>query len=213
MQHKRQGIFLGTYCLFPFVALIVAAAMGTNVSARYLLFTLPGVLLGASYCCMSVLDQVRSHGKVIGWAMIIAVMIPSLQSNYLYFTSGYGHRSRLDDAMEFIGNRLSDNDKVFLVKGKRHPEERRFNLKLRGRLLGFKLEDDQFIFPLSPEQIDLGERIWVITIGREIKKNPKGLFRWIRDHTQFLAEFRASRGPFDNSVRVYLQKGKWIAQE
>jgi hypothetical protein len=201
---NRKGIFLATYCIFPLGVLLVAAGLGTNVSARYLFFTLPGIVVGASYLCNALIDQVDLNTRVIVMAMSFAIIIPSMQTDYLYFTSGYGHRDRLDEAIELITERRLEGDKVLFLKALSRPKEPVFNLKARARLLGSIFNDDEIIIPKSPRDIDLSKRIWVITIRRDIGGDPKGFLRWIRDHTNLVAEFRANRGPLDNSVKVYL---------
>lgn len=200
---RREGLFLAIYCLIPTIALILVAASETNVSARYLFFTLPGVLLAASYVCIYFVDHFDSGRKFIAAAMTGAILLPSLEADFFYFTSGYGHRDRLHEAVQFMKPQMLPDDQVW-IQSLANATEVKFYFQTVADLAGLELKDAQLIRPSAPNEIDLSRRVWVVTRNRSILPQTKGLLRWISDHTHVIAEFPANRGPEDNTIRLYL---------
>ena len=163
----------------------------------------PGVLLAVSHLCIHANDKLHARYKVLGWAMLIAIILPSLQTDYLYFSTGYGHRDRLNEAIEYIRDRKLEGDQILWLSALRYPEEPLFNFKTSARLAGLSLKKDQIILPASPQDIDLSKRIWVVGWHR-VPPDATGFDKWISDHTRLVAEFNAHKGPIDHSIRVYL---------
>lgn len=203
-QKGRNGLFLTIYCLLPPIILNVAAAFETNVSAKYVFFTLPGLTLATSFLCLYIIDQIRLNEKIVALTMIIVIILPSLQTDFMYFTSGYGNRNRLREAVHYIKYRSSSDDQIFLLYFFENPEEGKFYFKTIADLSDFNLKDEQFIVPSVPEEIDLTKKVWVLTIGKSILPNAAGFYKWLTDYSNLVVEFRASRGPEDNTVKIYL---------
>jgi hypothetical protein len=185
------------------VTLTVAAGFGTNVSSKYLFFTLPVVLVAASYFCVYLLEHLHPRSRILGAAVVVAVLLPSVQTDYEYFTQGHGYRDRLDEAVYFIEDRRNPEDQILFLHDFGH-EESVFYLRETAGLAGCSIVDEQIIQPGSPEDLALDERIWVLTVGRPIPPGASGFLKWISEHTEVMAEFTAKRGPQDNTVRVYL---------
>ena len=63
------------------------------------------------------MEQVAgARGRIAAYAMIAAVVLPSLQIDLLYFTSAHGNRDRLSEAMRFIGEHRAAGDRIFLLR-------------------------------------------------------------------------------------------------
>jgi hypothetical protein len=200
--NRREGLFLSVYCFLPFVLLSLAIIVGMNVSAKYLLFILPGLLLGASYLLLYMINQINLHKQIVAFAMIAAIVLPVLQNSYLYFTSDYGNRDRFNEAIQFIKQRRNKDDKFMHLALYSHTEGD-FYFRTTAAVEGLNLEEAQIIQPSSPAEIDLRQRIWVVT-NRAMSPNATGLRKWLADHARLQAEFPASRGPQDQTIRVYL---------
>jgi hypothetical protein len=206
-SRERKGVFLAIYCGLPTLLLLGLAAVETNVSARYAFFTLPGLMIGASVLCVHLIRQARSNQALIAIAVLGAAILPSLQNDYLYYTSGHGHRDRLTEATRFIKDRAASGDR-FLLLGLHNPEESTFYFRKTARLAGLRLEEQQFIRAENPDEIDLGQRIWVVTRRHAVTAGSTGFHRWISDHARILAEFPSDLGAEDNSIRVYVYSPK-----
>lgn len=203
-QKNRLGVFFALYCILPPLILNLAAIFKTNVSAKYVFFTLPGLVLLIGYFVCFVIDQIKLHKPVFSAALVLAVALPALQTDYLYFTTGFGNRDRLKEAMKYIKELSTPDDKIFPLYVFENPVEAQFYCQTTARLSGFDIEDEQFLFPERPEDLDLDQRIWVVSIGKPVPPYPTGFYKWVADHTHLLAEFKAWRGPQDNTVRVFL---------
>ena len=208
-QKERKGFFIAIYCLLPPIVLNVAAAFETNVSAKYVFFTLPGLSLATSCLYLYLIEQIKVNRKLIGLAVFGAIILPSLQTDSMYFTSGYGNRDRLKEAVHYIKYRSSGDDKIFLLYFFENPDEAKFYFKTTANLDDFKIDDEQIIMPSTPEEIDFNKRIWVLTIGKNIPPDATGFYKWITEHTNLVAEFKANRGPQDNTVKVYLHRQEY----
>jgi hypothetical protein len=209
---ERKGLFLALYCGLPALLLLGLAAFETNVSARYAFFTLPGVLIAAGAFCVHLLRQVRTHQALIGAAILGAAILPSLQNDYLYYTSGHGHRDRLTEAAQFIKDRSAAGDR-FLLLGLHNPEESTFYFQQTARLAGLNLDEQQFIRPEDPERLDMNQRIWVVTRRHAVTAGSTGFHRWISENARILAEFRSDLGAEDNTIRVYLYSPRDLVPE
>lgn len=205
-KRNRKGVFLLIYCLLPLLALNVAAFFETNVSAKYVFFTLPGLLIAASYVCNSIIEQLKNNRILIGLVIFAATILPSLQTDFIYFTSDHGNRNRLKEAVRFIKDRSQVNDQILLLYIFENPKEAKFYFNTIARLADFQIRNEQVIVPSKPEEIDSNNRIWVVTIAESIPSDATGLFKWVTDHSSLVAEFEANRGPEDNTVRVYLHR-------
>jgi hypothetical protein len=201
---ERKGLFLALYCVLPVLILNTAAAFEINVSAKYVFFTLPGLLIAASYLCVFITKHLPSRNGLIGLAIIGCTALPSLQTDHLYFGAGYGNRDRLGEAITFFKDHYSPNDLIFPLSFFRNQEEAIFYFKNTSEFIGLNLNDEQFIFPRSPEDINPGKRMWIFTIGKSIPPKATGFYKWISDKTRLFVEFKANKGPDDNTVRVYL---------
>jgi hypothetical protein len=208
----RKGVFLAIYCGLPSLLLLGMAAIETNVSARYAFFALPGVLIGASVLCVHLIRQVRTNQALIAVAILGVAILPSLQSDYLYYTSGHGHRDRLTEAVQFIKDRSAAGDRFFLL-GLHSPEESTFYFQQVARLAGLQLEEEQFIRAEDPDKLDLDQRIWVVTRKHSVPAGSTGFHRWISENARILAEFRSDLGADDNSIRVYFYSPRDLKPE
>lgn len=208
-QRERKGLFLAIYCLLPFTALNVAALFETNVSAKYVLFTLPGLLLATSYLCVYVITQIRISKEVTALAIMGALVLPSLQTDFTYFTYGYGNRDRLKEAVYYIKDHISPEDQILFLHFFNTSKERNFYVKTMAELADFTLEDERFIVPSVPGELDLSRRIWVLTIGTSLAPPATGFYKWIAVHTSLVAEFEARKGPKDSTVKIYLHRPKY----
>lgn len=206
VQTERRGLFLAIYCILPVFFLNVAAAFETNVSAKYVFFILPGLLIATSYLCLYVIDHIKLNKKLIGLAIIAGIALPAIQTDFTYFTAGYGNRNRLKEAVSYVKSRNNSGDQIFLLYFFKTPEEGKFYFDTIAKLDDFYIDDKNYIFPNQPDEIDLSRRIWVLTIGKNILPNSTGFYKWIAENTNIAAEFNARRGPDDNSVRVYLRE-------
>jgi hypothetical protein len=132
-------------------------------------------------------------------------MLPALQANYLYFTSEYGYRDRLREAMDFIEERTSDagNDQVFCVPTMFTAYDTEFLCKALARVENMDLIAQQLIAPNSPEEFDLRKKIWAVTFGGW-PGNPQGFWKWLIDNAHVVAEFGARRGNQDQTTKVFL---------
>lgn len=202
-NRMREGIFLGAYSLFPVLALMGVAGAGENVSARYAFFTLPAILMAASYACVYVVDSTPWKARAVMWGIVLACMMPSLQAAYLYYGQGYGHRDRLDEAIAYLKERVGETDRIVIITGGAYARDALFNFKMNARVAGWEIADEQLSIP-SDGKTDGMERIWVVGRNHNLGGHPKDFDRWIAEHSRLVAEFRANRGPEDNSVRIYL---------
>lgn len=205
-KKNRKGVFLLIYCLLPPLVLNVAAFFETNVSAKYVFFTLPGLLIAASYVCNSIIEKLNTNRIVIGLVIFAATILPSLQTNFIYFTSDHGNRNRLQEAVHFIKDRSRVTDQILLLYIFENSEEAKFYFNTIAGLLDFHIDDERLIVPDTPEDIDLTRKVWVVTIGESLTSDATGFFRWVANQASLVAEFEANRGPEDNSVKVYLHR-------
>jgi Dolichyl-phosphate-mannose-protein mannosyltransferase len=200
----RRGLFLTLYCLVPLVALNVFLLLHMNVSARYLLFTLPAVLVAASYFFAYLKDQLQTNRYLLTTALIAVALLPSLQANYLYFTSEYGYRDRLREAMHFIDKQIagSDNDQVFCAPTMFTAFDTEFYCKAIAQVEKINLVDRR-LTAVVPDTLDAKKRTWLVTFGH-VPSHPDGLWKWITMNAQLRAEFQAHRGTEDLTTMVYL---------
>jgi len=73
-------------------------------------------------------------------------------------------------------------------------------------LINFDIEDEQILFPKTPAELQGSRRTWVLTIGKPLPSNATGFYEWVSLKTNMVAEFKANKGPKDNTVRIYLQR-------
>ena len=139
-------------------------------------------------------------------AVIGLVAIPSLKTDFLYFSSGYGNRDRLTEAVQHIQQKWHPTDQIFPLYFFPNPERAQDYLKTTAELIDFQIEDEQILFPETPEELDRERRIWVVTIGKPLPPNSTGFYEWVSLKTNMVAEFKANKGPKDNTVRIYLQR-------
>ena len=191
----RKGLFISIFAVLPGALLILAALLKTNISTKYIFFTLPALLLGASFLCIYVIDQTQKYKA-----------IPSLKTDFLYFSSGYGNRDRLTEAVQHIQQKWHPTDQIFPLYFFPNPERAQDYLKTTAELIDFHIEDEQILFPETPEELDRERRIWVVTIGKPLPPNSTGFYEWVSLKTNMVAEFKANKGPKDNTVRIYLQR-------
>ena len=198
----RKGIFFATYCLLPLILLSIASMFKLNVNPRYLLFILPGILLLASYLCICLKDQLRSNSAILTLAFIISLVLPSLQSDYLYFTSAYGYRDRLREAIQFISNQKLNNDQFFPLSLYPTSYQNDFYFKTVAHLEGLNIMDEDLILSSSKDDIDLKRRAWILT-GSQLSRKSES-HKWVSENAHLLAEFRVVRGNEDHGIKVFL---------
>jgi mannosyltransferase len=200
----RRGLFLSLYCLVPVVGLSVFLSFQMNVSARYLLFVLPAVSVAASCFFTYLRDQLQTNKYLLTAALIVVTILPSLQANYLYFTSEYGYRDRLKEAMHFIDKQIagSDNDQIFCAPTMFTPYDTEFYCNAIVRVENLAVNGRRLVASTSPDAVDLKRKTWFITFGR-LPDKPNGLWKWITTNAQLRAEFQAHRGNQDLTTRVY----------
>jgi hypothetical protein len=197
----RRGLFLAVYYLFPLAALNLGVLFQVNVSARYLLFMLPAVLMGASYACIYLYEQLRMTKNLLTISMLLIAILPSLQAGYLYFTSDHGYRDRLKEAIQLIKQQKFDEDQIFLP-GLYNPEDTRFYFTSEASLEDMHITDEQLVVSGLQRDLDLKRRTWIITMG-SLPANPNGYWKWIAEETHLSAEFEARRGNQDQTIKVY----------
>ena len=173
-----------------------------SVNSRYLLFTLPGILLLASYLCICLKDQLRSNSAILTLAFIISLVLPSLQSDYLYFTSAYGYRDRLREAIQFISNQKLNNDQFFPLSLYSTSYQNDFYFKTVAHLEGLNIMDKDMILSSSKNDIDLKRRVWILTRSQLSTKSES--HKWVSENAHLLAEFRVVRGNEDHGIKVFL---------
>jgi hypothetical protein len=197
----RRGLLLAVYCLVPFIVLSVFVLVGVNVSARYQLFTLPAVSIAAAFTITYLRSMLSKSRNLLALAMIVIVVLPSLQTDYLYFTSEYGYRHRSKEAFQYIKKRMAKDDQVF-VAGVYPAYEERFYAKSLIRSEGIDINDGQLITS-SLDRLDLKKRAWVVTLARA-PENPEGFQKWIAETAHLSAEFPTRRATQDQTLKVYL---------
>jgi predicted membrane-bound mannosyltransferase len=198
-RNDRRGLFLAVYCLVPLLILSFAALVELNVSARYLLFLLPAVLAAASFGCIYLMEQLRKNELVLGVAIVSMTILPALQTGYLYFTSEYGYRDRLNEAMQFVSNHRSDSDRdqIVCLPTMFTVHDTEFYCNATAQVQKVALDAPQFVAPGSPEELKGTKATWLITWG--------GLpVKWMAKNARLRAEFRASRGNQDLTTKVFL---------
>jgi mannosyltransferase len=198
----RKGVFFATYCLIPLVVLSIASMFNFNVNPRYLLFVLPGILLLVSCLCVYLKDQLSSNSTILAIAFIFSLVLPSLQSTYLYFTSAYGYRDRLREAVQFIKNQKLDNDQFFPLSLYSTSFQNDFYFKTVTYLEGLNITDEELILSSSTDGIDLKRRTWILT-GSQLSRKDES-HKWISENAHLLAEFRVVRGDQDHGIKVFL---------
>jgi hypothetical protein len=197
----RRGLFLAAYCMVPFIALSLFALADINVSARYQLFTLPAVSIAAAFTITYLRSMLSKSRNLLALAMFVIVILPSFQTDYLYFTSEYGYRHRSNEVFQYIKERMAKDDQVF-VAGVYPAYEERFYAESLIRSEGIDINDGQLITS-SLDRLDLKKRAWVVTLARAPEK-PEGFQKWIAEHTHLLAEFPTRRAIEDQTLKVYL---------
>lgn len=206
VQKERKGLFFLIYCLLPLLTLNLAAALETNVSAKYVFFILPGLCIAAGYLCNYIFEKISGGQLFAGAVIFAATILPSLQTDFTYFTTGYGNRDRMREAAELIRDQFQEDDRIFLLYVFENPEEAKFFFKTIAELSDFHPKDEQFIWPETPAEIDLNKRIWVVNTGNTIPPDATGFYKWVADNASLITEFNAYRGPLDNSVKIYLHR-------
>jgi hypothetical protein len=203
-RYDRRGLFLTMYCAVPVLGLVLARILHMNVSARYLLFILPGIVTAASYACIHFGEQLRTEKRGLTTAVVVLALIPSMQASYLYYTSEHGYRDRLKEAMQFVNKNISmsDRDQIFCVPTMFSPYDAEFYCKALAQLEKMSLKE-AFIAPTSTAGLDRSKRVWLVTLGR-LPQNDDGFWKWISENAQLLAEFGSYRGNQDVTTKVYL---------
>lgn len=202
----RKGLFFALYCLLPPLILSLVALFEVNISVKYIFFTLPGILAVVSYLCLYVTEHLKPQNRFIGAAIFLAVIVPSLQTNYLYYTIGHGNRDRLREAVQYIHQNIAAGDQIYLHYLFYDQESSQFYFKKTAEIFDLNFKKAEFITPKSPEDIDKEKKVWVLTIGQPISINPSNFDKWIVENTNLFAEFPAIRGSEDKTIRVYIHK-------
>ena len=110
------------------------------------------------------------------------------------------------EAAELIRDHFQEDDQIFLLYVFENPIEANFFFKTIAELSDFHPKDEQFIWPETPEEIDLNKRIWVVNTGNTIPPDATGFYKWLADNASLITEFNAYRGPLDNNVKIYLHR-------
>jgi hypothetical protein len=201
MFKDRRGLWLGIYCILPFIILSVFALLELNVSARYQLFTLPAVAIAAAFTITYVRGMLPQNRNLMFLALILLMILPSLQTDYLYFTSEHGYRHRTQEVFQYIKKRMTKDDQL-IVAGVYPDHEERFYAEHLIRAERIDIDDRQLITS-STESIDLKKRAWIVTLGRALE-NPEGFRKWIAENAHLSAEFPTRRAVQDQTLKVYL---------
>ncbi len=199
-MRDRRGLFLASFCLVPFMALNMASLLEMNAGTQYVLFILPAVFLATSYFCIYILDSTHVNRHLIAAALIAIVILPSLQSDYLYYTSYYGNRGRLKEAIHFLKKHRLEDD--YFLPYAIHIKKTEFVFKHVAAIEGLDIANEKLLSTV-PERFAADQRIWIVTFKR-MPKNAKGFDKWLAEHTHIFAELKANWGPADYTVKVYL---------
>jgi hypothetical protein len=197
----RRGLCLGIYCILPFTVLSLFALLDLNVSARYQLFTLPAVSIAAAFTIEYVRGMLSRRRNFIFMALVLMMILPSLQTDYLYFTSEYGYRHRTQEVFQYIKKRMTKEDQLVMA-GVYPGYEERFYAESLIRAERMDINDRQLITS-SIENLDLKKRAWIVTLGRAVE-NPEGFRKWIAEKAHLAVEFPTRRGIQDQTLKVYL---------
>jgi mannosyltransferase len=196
-----RGLLLAVYGGVPFILLSVSAQLDINVSARYQFFTLPAFAIGAGFTVAHIYKLVPTNKRLISTAIVLLMLVPSLQTTYLYFTSEHGYRHRSKEAMQYIKTRMVDGDQLFIAGIYPDNEGRRYAERLvRSEGLGIVSGEMLTAFP---ENLDRSRRAWVLTLSRAVE-NPEGFQKWIAENAHLWAEFPTRRAVQDQTLKVYL---------
>jgi hypothetical protein len=192
----RRGLFLAAYCSLPPVILSAGLLfLGLNVGTRYFLFILPAILMAASYACIHYKAQMRKNAKVFASLFLLMIILPSLQADVIYFTSGHGYRNRLKEGMQFVERNLSSpGDRIFCPGAP---------CKVLAQMDNMGLGDGRFIDSDVPGEGDVAGRIWVVVAGA-VPGEPQGAWKWILENTRLVSKYDSRVGNFDQSVHVFL---------
>jgi mannosyltransferase len=201
-QESRKGVFLAVYLILPVMVLIGFLAVHMSVSARYLFFILPVITLAVGISISYVKSLPFKYCHLLAYSILMAAIFPSLQADYLYFTSEYGYRDRLNEAIHYMKNDFSSEDLLFVNTGF-SPYDSRFYCTSVASLAGMKINADQLIASSWLDSIRQSKRVWVITIGRSPGHRDE-FWQWIAQNTRLVAEFSARRATQDQTVKVYL---------
>jgi mannosyltransferase len=205
----RRRLFLSAYLILPVIVLLGFLALQMSVSARYLFFTLPAITVAAGMAIAFLKSSPFKYNSLFAASLLAATVLPSLQSDYLYFTTEHGYRDRLKEAINYVKNEISRDDIVFVSSGF-SAFDTRFYWTSVANLEGLQINEDQLVTSSWLESLDHGKRVWVITIG-QLPGDSDRFFRWIAESTHLLAEFTAHRATQDQSIKVYLYDNDMMA--
>ena len=199
-RKDRRGLFFSIYSFLPLLALSIASTFKINVATRYALISLPACLILASFFYFYIYKNLETHKRMIISILILLLCSLTLQSNYFYYTSYYGNRGRLKEAIPYLkANHLPTDS--YMPYGL-HAVKNHLTLSQTAKLEGFDIPDANIIDP-SLNAMPAHGRIWILTLNH-MRPNSTGLRRWMSDQAHLMAEYPANLGPQDYTLKIYL---------
>ena len=99
-RKSRLGLFLLSIIVIPLICLLTLSAI-RGASAVYLFHTLPAYYMAAAIIPNEIINALDSKRKVLGIAMVLALLALQTGRVFEHFTSQYGDRPRWEEATEY----------------------------------------------------------------------------------------------------------------
>ncbi len=208
-EDRTKAVFLGLSVGVPFLFLELLSPV-KDVNTRYLFATLPAYLALAAIPITALWRHLQASRPLLVAAAVVALIAPSLQEDYIYFTSGQGNREPWHDALTFVRSRLGEGERVlgmdrtlqfYLIGPDRATRAQMGRPKIEVR----ELEEGGPAWILVRRRV-VAESLRQATGGEVGGKEPPAnriVNRWLPAHAALIREFPAEFGLKDRTVQVY----------
>jgi len=116
LEKDRRGLFLSLFITVPVILLLIASTI-TIASGAYALITLLPHAIVASFGCTELMKALKERQKIFGLAIIVLLIMNFAANDFLYYRYQNGNRPRWKEAINFVKERMADDDAVFASAG------------------------------------------------------------------------------------------------
>jgi hypothetical protein len=208
-EDRNKAVFLALSAGVPFLFVVLLSPL-KDANTRYLFATLPSYLALAAIPITALWRHLQGSRLLLVGAVVMALIAPSLQEDYVYFTSGHGNREPWHDALSFVRSRLGEGERVLAM-----------NRALKFYMIGpERATRAQMARPkIEVRELEEGGPVWILvrrrvvveslrqaTGGKVGGKEPPAnriVDRWLPAHAALIREFPAEFGLKDRTVQIY----------
>jgi uncharacterized membrane protein len=208
-EDRERAVFLGLAVGVPFLFVEILSPL-KDANVRYLFGTLPAYLALAAIPVTALWRNLHASRIPLVAAAAMALIAPSLEEDYVYFTSGAGNREPWNTALSFARSRLGEGEEILGV-------DRALLFYLIGPTRATRA--DMHKPTIDAAELERGVPVWILVRRRVVAEslrqaadgkrhgddNSNDRFdeSWLAAHAVLVREFPAEFGLKDRTVQVY----------